>query len=207
MRTKKIILIVILFFSCEEMPTFELSNSFTDINVPESVKIESYDDNSISINFFHDDVVYIADSLHIERYMLDESVEDTTFTIPFLLGEIIIDSLDIKLEKEYYYKFQFVESRGFSKHFPSDTIYHSLPAIDTVNVTQLSTSLVELSWKYPYNDYFLREDLTSLRFVLNKFVKPEDSTTYNNTLIDTFNFSIDYENWDFRIEDSVDRQR
>ena len=91
MRTKKIILIVILFFSCEEMPTFELSN----------------DDNSISINFFHDDVVYIADSLHIERYMLDESVEDTTFTIPFLLGEIIIDSLDIKLEKEYYYKFQF----------------------------------------------------------------------------------------------------
>ena len=107
MRTKKIILIVILFFSCEEMPTFELSNSFTDINVPESVKIESYDDNSISINFFHDDVVYIADSLHIERYMLDESVEDTTFTIPFLLGEIIIDSLDIKLEKEYYYKFQF----------------------------------------------------------------------------------------------------
>ena len=218
-----IILLSILFiYTCEELPPYDLTNSYVDINTPEDATIKSYDDRSIAINLFdsgtyadYGDVFADVEKIHIDRFSSftqQSPWSDTTaYSIPFIIDAIIIDSIDIELDNYYYYEFQFESADGLSKTIssrnlddPSDsTIFHHFPGIDSLQLELLTTNSAELSWQYPYYDYFSRDDLESLTFNIIESKRSLEDSIFIQTEVNV-DFEIDYQYPNFIYDIDVD---
>ena len=211
-----IILISILFiYTCEELPPYDLANSYEDIHVTGPAIINSYDDRSIAINLFDSgtyadsgDVFADVEKIHIDRFSSftqQSPWSDTTaYSIPFIIDAIIIDSIDIELDNYYYYEFQFESEGGLSKHILSDSgIFHHFPGIDSLQLTLLTTNSAELSWQYPYSNYFSRDDLENLTFNIIESKRSLEDSIFIQTEVN-IDFEIDYQNWNFTYDIDVD---